>query len=446
MSKIVFLKKDIWVLPFVFLFLLIYVAIYYSALINEYQNIRYFEYAISLQFLFYITFSLIYQGINNFFSKSFNNFFIMLSLFHIGLPIAHSFGYSNIYFDRVFQWYSQDIRTYNALISVVLFLNIYMISNLVTFKSKLEPFSIRNKFFININFYTLMLTSLTWVVTIYLILDIEDYGDFYTNDNLLFSIVFTYITVIINISFLIALLAKYKVKLSIAIFILWSLFAFNMGVRGPALYPYALGIGIIINRGYFVLNFKRLIIGAIAFLSAISYKFAERNTLDTTNNIDPLAAIQEMGGSLRPLYEVNKWIEEGISYYYGATYIAPIDRQLTNILKYSEPVPSYLDDRLMNVVIMDKAGPYGFSIIAEAFINFSNYGVVILGVLSGLYFKYFDSKVQSSSVSPVLLIIGYGFFYHIRQAFISTFLIVYLGLLYLLIVYLTSSLFSKFNR
>ncbi|MBU5616452.1 O-antigen polysaccharide polymerase Wzy, partial [Psychrobacter sp. TAE2020] len=307
-------------------------------------------------------------------------------------------------------------------------------------------YKIENKYLVNINFFILLISSVLWIFIIYFILGIKEYKEFYSDGGIVFNIVFVYLTVVINVSFLLALLASRWVKLALITFLIWSLFAFSLGVRGPALYPFAIGGAILISRKLIKLNYKRLIVGSLAFLSALSYKFLDRGGLDVDKIIDPLAAIQEMGGSLRPVYEVKSWINQGMDFYLGGTYLAPFDRQFNSVFKLKENLPSTVDDRLMNVMINNKSGPYGFSLIAEVFINFANSGVIVLGFMVGLFFKYLDSRISNKSVTPVLIVFAYGFFYHIRQSFASTFGTVVVGILYISILVFMSGLLNKIQK
>lgn len=438
-------KKDTWLPIFVIFFLIFYFVLYLIRTDNINSNIFLLEFCISFQFITYFLISLFKEGVNNFFSKTYNNFILMFFMFHVGIPITNIIGYKNDYFDNQMYWYYSE-QAYFSLYSVVFFINSYLISGFFSF-NEIKTNVVKNKkiFFI-INNYFLFIVSLFWIYFVYFVLGLKEYKDFYDNQDNIFVLVFVYFTALINISFLISILNPNKSKFPILVFLIWGAFAFNLGVRGPVFYPLALSLSLFIVQQRFRLNYKRLLIISIVFLSALSYKFLDRNNMENKGGIDPLAAIREMGGSLRPIYEVHLWLNNDFSYYLGVTYLAPFDRILNKIFTYKEQIPSVLDNRLMNVVIMDRAGPYGFSIVAEAFINFANYGVFLLGIIAGLFFKKIDSKILKSSITPLLLIFAYGFFYHIRQSFVSVFGVVVIGIIYLIVLVFLDKMLNYLNK
>lgn len=426
-------KKDTWLAIFISFFLILYFFIYLIRTDSVFNNIFLLEACISFQFISYFFISIFKEGVNVFFSKTYNNFILMFFMFHVGISITNVLGYKNDYFDSQLYWYYTE-QTYFSIFSVVVFLNSYLLMGIFSFNDNKNIFLKDRKYFFIINKYFLLFSSLFWIYSVYFILGIKEYKDFYDNQDNMFVLIFVYFTALINISFLISILDSEKSKFTLLVFLLWGGFAFNLGVRGPVFYPLALALALLISQKNFKLNYKRLLIISFIFLSGLSYKFLDRNNMESGGGLDPLAAVREMGGSLRPIYEVHLWISNDLTPYLGTTYLAPFDRILNKFFNYKEQIPSILDDRLMNVAIMERAGPYGFSIVAEAFVNFTNYGVFFLGIIAGLFFKKIDSKILNVSITPLFLIFAYGFFYHIRQSFVSVFGVVSIGVLYLIVL------------
>lgn len=438
-------KRDIWLPVFILFFLISYFFVYLMRNEDIDHNIFLLEMCISIQFLSYFLISIFKEGVNQFFSKAYNNFILMFFMFHIGISITNVLGYKNDYFDNQLSWYYTE-QSYLSILSVVVFLNAYLFMGFFSFNNNKHVLLNNKKYFFLLNKYFLLFTSLFWIYSVYFILGIKEYKDFYDNQDNMFVLVFVYFTTLINISFLISVLDSEKNKFSLLIFFLWGGFAFNLGVRGPVFYPLALALALLISQKNFKLNYKRLLIISVVFLSGLSYKFLDRNNMDNISGLDPLAAVREMGGSLRPIYEVHLWTSNELNYYLGTTYLAPFDRILNKFFNYKEQIPSILDGRLMNVAIMDRAGPYGFSIVAEAFINFANYGVFFLGIIAGLFFKSLDSRILKANITPLFLIFAYGFFYHIRQSFVSVFGVVLIGILYLILLSIFSKLLNYLNQ
>jgi hypothetical protein len=141
--------------------------------------------------------------------------------------------------------------------------------------------------------------------------------------------------------------------------------------------------------------------------------------------VDLNSSLIEMGSSIRPIFESINWIEnKEVVYYLGQTYIAPFERTISKFIPFYEVPNAYDDQRLMNVVIAEKSGNYGFSIIAESFINFSFIGVMLFGFITGILIKWFDSLLlHNLSIIDfsLKLVIIYSLFFHIRQSFVGSF-------------------------
>lgn len=439
-------RKLLWLIPFVCIFFSIYFYFEMQFYTSINSKIQIIEYIICIQVLIYILVSVNLDGINTFFSKASNNFFIVFVMFHLGIPITNVLGYKNDYFDNELYWY-YSLNTYNALVAVSVMLNAFFLSQVIIFKKPNFQIKSLNSVTYKINLIVLLLCSFIWILVIYFIIGVRDYGEFYESQNSLLSVIFIYFTTFISISFLIALLENKRSNLvPLLIYFIWGAIAFSMGMRGPVLYPLALALALLLSQKKFRLNFLRFSIGVLILLTAISYKFLERSNLDLSNGVNPLAAIREMGGSLRPVYEVNLWIAQGMHHFYGATYWAPFERLFLSSTRIQDVIPATSDMRLMNNLIMEKAGPYGFSIVAEAFINFSYWGTIIIGLLVGIIFNYFDNLLKNHKITPFILIIAYGIFFHTRQAFVGSYGVTMIGIIYLFILIFINKISLKVVR
>ena len=94
----------------------------------------------------------------------------------------------------------------------------------------------------------------------------------------------------------------------------------------------------------------------------------------------------------------------------------------------------------MNVAIFEKAGPYGYSIVAEAFVNFYYIGTFIVGLLSGLLIFYYDN---SNRKNIYLLALVFSLFFHIRQSFVGAFGVFFMFISVVLIEKCISVYFEK---
>ncbi|MGO9371448.1 MAG: O-antigen polysaccharide polymerase Wzy [Syntrophobacteraceae bacterium] len=128
---------------------------------------------------------------------------------------------------------------------------------------------------------------------------------------------------------------------------------------------------------------------------------------DAIKNTNPLDFITEAGGSLRPLFEtVNEIDYYKNPYWYGASYLTGITRIIPN-LRIDWERPNSLDTVAPSAWIMERVDPYlfamgggiGFSGIAEPFLNFGPFGVVLFFGLAGyLLMKY--ERASNSRINP----------------------------------------------
>lgn len=427
-----FLKKR----NFIFLlhsmiFIVMYFFVYNFCQFNSFEdNIKFLNNLLVIQLFSFIFFKFYIEGVNGFFLKTYNTFFLIFSVFHLGIGISEFFGYSNEYFDQqLVKWYISEDTLY-SLYSIAIFTTTYIFFGSFDFHYKTKNKPSYSSLVYKINNYFLVFLSFFWILVVYFIVGINSYQEIYSTENDIFYIIFVYGTAIINISFLFTLLDPKRNTYPLVVFFIWGLAAFSIGIRGPVFYQCALTVAILISQGRIHLNYTKLSIVSVLFFSMLAYKFLERNDLDVDNLFNPLSSIREMGGSLRPVREAHLWIKDGMSIFYGETYLAPIDRLFNKIFHLKEVLPGNMDERLMNVMIMNKAGPYGFSIVAEAYVNLKNYGVLLVSFLSVLLFKIVDSKIENKTIGVFSLIIAYLFFYHIRQAFVSAFGVTLFSILY----------------
>jgi hypothetical protein len=146
--------------------------------------------------------------------------------------------------------------------------------------------------------------------------------------------------------------------------------------------------------------------------------------------INPLNAVAEMGSSLRAVQETVKWRKhENVELLLGGSYWAPFERQFALFIPQLERIDVQEDSRLLNIVVQKKAGPIGFSAIAEAYINFGEKGVIIVFFALAVLMAKMDS---SASTIRNNIYIGVGLlpiFVTVRNSFIHVPVQLILGML-----------------
>jgi hypothetical protein len=78
----------------------------------------------------------------------------------------------------------------------------------------------------------------------------------------------------------------------------------------------------------------------------------------------------------------------------GETFWAPAERILAKVLPL-QIEPGERDFRLMNVAISERNGPYGFSPVAEGYINFGMPGVIAVMLLLSIILNRVDGAAVS---------------------------------------------------
>lgn len=410
----------------------------------EYKNL--FDILIIVSFIYY-------QEKFEFFGKSYNIFIIIFIFFHLGIPISNSFVVSESYFNEyITTWYYSE-NTVQSLIIINIFILFYFSSSVFKVGCStlyLGFLSVKNNIlFFKYIFILLSFFVLLWIFTVYYVFGIKEYSDIYSEGkNTILSLILIFIPQFISFSFIVLITQKKYFYKSWVVFLIWAVFAFNLGIRGPVLFPISLSLAILVAIHKYKITMFRFILVLLLFCIIITYKFFSRANLEfELSNLNPLLAFQEMGSSLRPLNEVISWLNTGIyNYQYGLTYFAPIERAFIGIFPIYDLPIDVEDIRLMNIAISKNAGPYGFSIIAESFINFGLFGVAILGVVLSFILRKIDLVISKVYEYPFYIIILLGLFFHIRQAFVGAWgVIVYLSI-YFLFIYLFSKLMSVKNE
>jgi len=248
--------------------------------------------------------------------------------------------------------------------------------------------------------------------------------------------VFSYMYLFIGIS-IVFVAASYRPGFGYKFFIIfavWGALAFKLGLRGEVMFPSAVTLAMLGRRRIPIATFKLGILVIVMLVATVVVKNARiSGDYSEVDNINPLNAVAEMGSSLRTIEEVITWRQTGFELLYGTSYWAPFERQLALFLPIARP-PSIQDKRLLNVVVMERAGPIGFSPVAEAYANFGEKGIIILAVFLGLLFSKLD-KTPSTIQADILIGVGIiPLFVMIRNSFAPIPVQIIIGIAFALIV------------
>jgi O-antigen polysaccharide polymerase Wzy len=209
---------------------------------------------------------------------------------------------------------------------------------------------------------------------------------------------------------------------ALSAFVIRAAFEFPLGLRSEVLFPTFAALTIYAYRRI-PMRGARAALLAIGLLSAIAMirdlrQVGIGSASSAQLGANPLDGLAEMGSSLRPVAEVVFWHEMGDRLDDGATYWAPIDRSLYYVIPGWTRLPIEKDSRVMTNLVMDRVGPIGFSIIAEAYRNFAATGALVILFLVGLFLGQVDSWPTSVTRLCATGVVLTGLLLHVRNSFV----------------------------
>lgn len=217
------------------------------------------------------------------------------------------------------------------------------------------------------------------------------------------------------------------------VFGLFAVVALPLGLRGEVLFP-LVATGVVMRRhGWMpsrqstalMMATALLAIGVLRTVRAVGVRDLDGGVGETA----AWAGLAELGGSLQPVQKVVEWRAGGEPHTYGATYWAPVERGMLGLFPVVERLPASDDKRLMNVVVAERVGQIGFSVVAEGFRNFGAAGVAGVLLLIGVLLAYLDTLPQSTRNDLRIGVILVPLLLHVRNSFVPVPSQVMLGLL-----------------
>ena len=173
--------------------------------------------------------------------------------------------------------------------------------------------------------------------------------------------------------------------------VVWCSAIFFLGFRGFALAPLVVTL-VIFNKRGFRLPKAAYVAGLLVVMVAIpvarsmrNSRLAECSVADALTEVHPLAAFEEMGGSLQPLVHTLRLMENE-ELRWGKTYWQGLIRVLPNLslnwenggyLAVEDLPPTHWVTRLAAPWKHRHYGGLGFSAVAEPYMNFGVGGIVL---------------------------------------------------------------------
>ncbi len=354
-------------------------------------------------------------------------YLLIFVLFHMGLTFTVGLGLvtSNLIIDYISLWYYSDLsRTaeYLCAIGVTAF-------GVGYFLCRTDG---RRKVVVTSSFYSSRIGGI--VGAVFLTLGIPfwfywtirfgalgSYDNFnIARENTQFTVLINTIHMAIGLGVCLAAMSTDNLRrYSIILFGVWTMVAFPLGLRGEVLFPAAALLAVYSARH----RINWMFLGALLIMIAVASSIV-RDTRNTGGEVDseeitanPFDAVAELGGSLRPVYEVLKWEDEGDDFIWGASYYAPFERLFLRFFPIKRRIPAEEDERLMNVVIKARAGSYGFSPVAEGYRNFAVPGVALVMFIFGLIVRVIDLRGIGWRYSAYAVLVYILLLMNIRNAF-----------------------------
>lgn len=215
--------------------------------------------------------------------------------------------------------------------------------------------------------------------------------------------------------------APIATRWAIGIFALWALVALPIGLRGEVMFPTAAALMITSHRLKRIGFLAALTVGILVLSLSAMFREVRLGGWGGVNwswqTVNPSAAVQELGQSLRPTFETIRWIEGGDQFLEGGSYWAPVERGFLRLFPVQARVEGEEDNRLLNVRVMERVGPIGFSPVAESYYNWGVPGVVVVMMFMGWIVAFLAVDPPSFLRQAMMAAIYVPLLNHIRNSF-----------------------------
>lgn len=253
----------------------------------------------------------------------------------------------------------------------------------------------------------------------------------------------------IGAAFCLAMISSGRKYIPLLLFSIWAVLAFLLGMRGNAAFPSLCVLALLASAGRLKVPLWLLVSGAVLFLLAasavsVSRVGADADTIRQATSVS--RGIAELGNSIRPVYEVVGWVEQGDSLRYGDSYLAPFERLFLRVFPIGTRVDGVSDSRLLNVLIMQRAGPYGFSVVAELLYNFGWLGCLLGGIAIASAMLGIGRSAMNGRLPLICVPIVFGLFTHVRQSFATSFGVALSVSIFSLLIVASSSIYTTHLR
>jgi hypothetical protein len=197
--------------------------------------------------------------------------------------------------------------------------------------------------------------------------------------------------------------------------------AFLIGLRGEVIFPAAAWLVAASRRRQFRLRAWHVLVllACLATGSAVRQIRIVGFSPDRLGQValNPLDGLLELGGSLRPLVEMQTWHANGEPFVGWGTYWAPVERILLGRILGLSVTPTSDDPRAFAATVLHNIGPIGGSPAAESFRSAGLLGIVVVLGLIGLLVGWLDARPVGSISGSAVGMIAYPLLVWVRNDF-----------------------------
>ncbi|WP_313356471.1 O-antigen polysaccharide polymerase Wzy [Microbacterium sp.] len=204
-------------------------------------------------------------------------------------------------------------------------------------------------------------------------------------------------------------------------FMIFAALGFPLGLRGEVLVPLVAGTGIYMKYSRVRPRWLLLVVSIVVLLGVAIVRQVRSLGVGSLGGstevaVNLLDGIEEMGSTARVVALSLTWHEQlGESHGLGETYLAPLLRYW-NTIAGQENVLAETDMRLFNVLVGQRAGQVGGSVIGEAHHNFGIIGIVVMLFAWGLLLARLDASDHRPMGLGALGLVSVLFLAHVRDA------------------------------
>lgn len=321
-------------------------------------------------------------------------YFLYLSISHLGLVIPFMISpklISSISATHNMIWLS-DINVVQSLRIIILFISSYLIMVLINsvkiISNNEEKSDKPNKIIVFSGFFLLIFTIIYFVFNLLIsrIVFFDGYTPFRNSVGLLDEYPWILFIYGLGLLFVFARGTKNNIKIALILYGISASLLLVAGNRGEILYALASALGIYTLRfGSGKISKKMLFASLlIVFLLIPIIKNTRHTSFGEGSlseiSIDALEPIVEMGHQIRPLTYTVIWIASGQEFGKGITYWIPVQRQISLLVPFMDRI-DITDYEGGLYDIKDRLPRQGYSVIAEAYINFGIVGTIVIPMI-----------------------------------------------------------------